>query len=161
GYLERAVAVQPSSWQYQLRLAAAYMSHQDFDKAEQSAMHALESGKDRAVDAHLILAQAYARKMDGPRVLRELEPFVRVAPTSPQAPQVRELIAKLSLSPPRAPVAEPAAEAAIPVIALPPATGNVPLLATSAAVRPKWLPADVDDTLPPVEPGVACPLEKI
>jgi hypothetical protein len=26
---------------------------------------------------------------------------------------------------------------------------------------PKWLPADVDDNMPPVEPGVACPLDTI
>ncbi len=26
---------------------------------------------------------------------------------------------------------------------------------------PKWLPADVDDSMPPVEAGVACPLDKI
>jgi tetratricopeptide (TPR) repeat protein len=159
-YLERAVAAQPTSWQYHLRLAVAYMAHQELEKAEKPALRAAELGKEQAADAHLILSRAYANKQDREQVLKQLEAFLVAAPTSPRAPQVRQWVATLRAPAPPASASAPA-PAEVPVIALPAATGNVPLLSTTAMPRGKWLPADVDDTLPAVEPGVACPLEKI
>jgi tetratricopeptide (TPR) repeat protein len=164
-YLERAVAARPGSWEYNLRLAVAYMAHQELERAEAPALRAIELGKFRAADAHLILARVYAKRMDSQQVLRELEAFVAVAPASRRAPQVRQWID--TLRPPTPTAASSSASMAstseleIPLISLPPATGNVPLLTTNLVKRPAWMPPDVDETLPSVEPAVACPMAKI
>jgi tetratricopeptide (TPR) repeat protein len=158
GYLERAVDAQPSSWSYQQRLAAAYMQHQEPDKAEKCAIRATELGKERAADSQLILAQISAKRNDREQAIRYLEAFLAADPASPRAPQVRQWIAGF-----RKPEAAPASAlpADVPAISTPPAAGDAPLRTADLMPPPKWLPADVDDSMPPVEPGVACPWEKI
>jgi tetratricopeptide (TPR) repeat protein len=164
GYLERLVDLQPSSWSYQLRLAAAYMAHQELDRAEKSAIRATELGKEHAADGHLILAQIYAKRKEQEQVIHELEAFLTAAPASPRAPQVRQWIATL-----RAPATPPTASSSstsasptdVSATSLPLAAANVPLLTSNVLPEPNWLPADVDATIPAVEPGVACPMGKI
>jgi tetratricopeptide (TPR) repeat protein len=160
GYLERAVDAQPSSWSYELRLAAAYAAHQESDKAEKSALRATELGKEHAADAHLILARIYAKRHDREHAIEALEAFLAAAPASPRAPQVRQWIAALRA--PTPPAASPIASPTdAPAISVPPAAGDAPVHSTGLVPPPKWLPVDVDDSMPPVEPGVACPLDKI
>ena len=128
GYLERAVDAQPSSWAYHLRLAAAYMAHQELDKAEKSAIRAAELGKDPAADAHLILAQIHAKRKDLEQAVKALEAFLAAAPASPRAPQVRQWIANLRI--PAPPVAASSTATSLtdgPVISLTPTAGNLPL----------------------------------
>jgi tetratricopeptide (TPR) repeat protein len=157
GYLERAVDAQPTSWSYQQRLAAAYMQHQEPDKAEKYAIRATELGKERAADSQLILAQISTKRNDRKRAITALEAFLAAAPTSPKALQVRQWITKL-----REPLAARAsAPADIPVVSQPPAAGNTSWRVADLVPPPKWLPADVDDSMPSVESGVACPLDKI
>jgi tetratricopeptide (TPR) repeat protein len=169
GYLERLVAVQPSSWSDYLRLAAACMAHQESEKAEKYAIRAIELGKEQAADAHLILGQIYARQKDRGKAIEELQAFLAAAPTSPRAPQVRQWIdglrapAPVPATPSPSPDTPPSPSALtdVPVITLPPVAGNRSLLAVDVMPRPRWLPADVDAAVPPVEPGVACPFDKI
>jgi tetratricopeptide (TPR) repeat protein len=158
GYLERAVEAQPSSWSYQQRLAAAYLQHQEPDKAEKCALRAVELGKEHAADSQLILAQVYAKQNDRERAIQALEAYLADAPTSPRAPQVRQWIAGLQKPASATVSAQPANVFAIYI---PPAVGDLPLRAADLMPPPKWLPPDVDDSMPPVEPGVACPLDKI
>jgi tetratricopeptide (TPR) repeat protein len=160
GYLERAVDAQPSSWSYQQRLAAAYMQHHEPDKAEKCAIRATELGKERAADSQLILAQLSARRNDRERAIAALEAYLAAAPTSPKAPQVRQWIAKLR-EPAPATTGTTAVPAEVPLPSFPAATGNASLRAADLVPPPKWLPADVDDNMPPVDPGIACPLDKI
>jgi len=158
GYLERAIAAQPASWSYQQRLAAAYLQHQEADKAEKCASRAIELGKEHAADSQLILAQIYAKRNDRGQEIKALEAFLEAAPASSRAPQVRQWIASL-----RKPVgaAESAAPSDVTAISLPPDLGNAPLRIADLVPPPKWLPTDVDDSMPPVEPGVVCPMDKI
>jgi tetratricopeptide (TPR) repeat protein len=160
GYLERAVDAQPSSWSYQQRLAAAYMQHHDLDKAEKCAIRATELGKEHAADSQLILAQISAKRNDREHAIAALEAYLAAAPTSPRAPQVRQWISKFR-EPAPASAAAGALPADVPVISLPLATGNTNLRAADLVPPPKWLPADVDDNMPPVDPSVACPVDKI
>jgi tetratricopeptide (TPR) repeat protein len=158
-YLERAVNAQPSSWPYQLRLAAAYVAHQESDKAEKCALRATELGKEHAADAHVILAQIYAKRHDRGHAIEALEAFLAAAPASPRAPEVRQWIVTLRASAPAAATPTPPADA--PAISFPPAVTDAPVHSSDLMPPPKWLPVDVDDNMPPVEPGVACPLDKI
>ena len=160
GYLERAVDAQPSSWSYQQRLAAAYMQHHDLDKAEKCAIRATELGKERAADSQLILAQLSAKRNDRERAIATLEAYVAAAPTSPKAPQVRQWITKLR-EPIPATTGTAAVPAEVPLMSFPAATGNASLRAADLVPPPRWLPVDVDDNMPPVDPGIACPVDKI
>jgi tetratricopeptide (TPR) repeat protein len=160
GYLERAVDAQPSSWSYQQRLAGAYMQHQEPDKAEKCAIRATELGKEHAADSQLILAQISIKRNDRERAVKALEAFLAAAPTSARAPQVLQWIIKLR-EPAPATAGEPALPSDSSVIPLPSAAGTSSLRSADLVPPPKWLPADVDDNMPPVEPGVACPLDKI
>ena len=162
GYLERLVEAQPSSWSNHLRLAAAYTAHQDLDKAEKSAIRAIELGKEQAADAYLILAQIQAKRKDPEQATKALEAYLAAAPTSPKAPQVRQWVANLRA--PATPVVAAPSSTSPPDVAdisLTPAAGNLSSRPADVLPPPKWLPADVDANIPPVEPGVACPLDKI
>jgi tetratricopeptide (TPR) repeat protein len=162
GYLERLVEAQPSSWSYQLRLAAAYTAGQELDKAEKSATRAIELGKEQAADAYLIRAQIHAKQKDPERSTKDLEAFLAAAPRSPRAPQVRQWVANLRA--PTSPVAAfpaGASPSSVAVISLTPATGNLLSRPADVLPPPQWLPADVDSNVPPVEPAVACPLDKV
>jgi tetratricopeptide (TPR) repeat protein len=160
GYLERARDAQPSSWSYQQRLAGAYMQHQEPDKAEKCAIRAVELGKEHAADSQLILAQISIKRNERERAVTALEAFLAAAPASARSPQVRQWIIKLR-EPARATTGEPALPTDSPVLSLPPAAGTSSLRSADLVPPPKWLPADVDDNMPPVEPGFACPLDKI
>ena len=159
-YLERSVDAQPSSWSYQQRLAAAYMQHDELNKAEKCAIRSTELGKEHAADSQLILAQISAKRNDRDRAIAALEAYLAAVPTSPRAPQVRQWITKLRQPAPATPVATDL-PADVPFASLPPAAGNSPWRTADLVPPAKWLPADVDDNMPPVEPGVACPLARI
>jgi tetratricopeptide (TPR) repeat protein len=160
GYLERAADAQPSSWSYQQRLAAAYLQHAELNKAEKCAIRSAELGKEHAADSQLILAQISAKRNDRERTITALEAYLAAVPTSPRALQVRQWITKLrEPAPATAGVSDLPAN--IPFVSLPPAGGNSPLRTADLVPPAKWLPADVDDSMPPVEPGVACPLATI
>jgi tetratricopeptide (TPR) repeat protein len=159
-YLERAVDVQPSSWTYQQRLATAYMQHGEPNKAEKCAIRSTELGKENAADSQLILAQIAAKRNDRERAIAALEAYLAAVPTSPKAPQVRQWITKLR-EPTPSTTGAAASPVETPLISLPPNAGNSPLHTADLVPPPKWLPADVDDNMPPVESGVACPLDKI
>jgi tetratricopeptide (TPR) repeat protein len=160
GYLERAIEAQPSSWSYQQRLAAAYMQHDEPNKAEKCAIRSTELGKEHAADSQLILAQISAKRNDRERAITALEAYLTAVPASPRAPQVRQWITKLR-QPAPATAAATDLPADVPFVSLPPAAGNSLLRAADLVPPAKWLPADVDDNMPLVEPGVACPLAKI
>jgi tetratricopeptide (TPR) repeat protein len=158
GYLERAVDAQPSSWSYQQRLALAYLQHQEPVKAEKCAIRATELGKEHAAESQLILAQIYGKRNDRQRAILALEAFLAAAPASPRAPQVQQWIASL-----RKPVPASPSAIGLPaiVVSMTAAAGNEPLNSADLVPPPHWLPADVDDRMPPVEAGVACPVDKI
>jgi tetratricopeptide (TPR) repeat protein len=158
GYLERAVEAQPSSWLYQQRLAAAYLQNQQLDQAEKCAFRAAELGKEHAADSQLILAQIFAKQNDRDHAVKALEAYLADAPTSSRAPQIRHWIAEL-LKPAAATVSVQPAD--VFAIYTPPAIGDPALRTADLVPPPTWRPPDVDDSMPPVEPGVACPLDKI
>jgi tetratricopeptide (TPR) repeat protein len=160
GYLERAVDAQPSSWSYQQRLAAAYLQHQEPDKAEKCAIRATQLGKEHAADSQLILAQIAARRSDRDQAIKAFEAYLAAVPDSPRAQQVRQWIA--SLRKPTSAIAPATPSDVTPIsISLPAAPTNAPLRIADLVPPPKWLPTDVDDNMPPVEHDVACPMERI
>ena len=139
---------------------AAYMQHQEPDKAEKCAIRATELGKEHAADSQLILAQISIKRNDRERAVTALEAFLAAAPTSPRAPQVRQSIIKLR-EPARATAESPLYQPTPPSYPCRRPPEPLPCAVADLVPPPKWLPADVDDNMPPVEPGVACPLDTI
>jgi tetratricopeptide (TPR) repeat protein len=157
GYFGRAADAEPTSWHYQERLAAAYLANNDFDQAAKCAERAVELGKENASDAQLILAQVALHRTDGPRAIKALEAFLAAQPNAPQAERARQTLAALRKLGPATPV--PVAFSPTP--AVPPPSPSATPVAGEFMPPSKWKPPDVDESMPAVEAGVACPLEKI
>jgi hypothetical protein len=155
-YLKRAVEADPSSWRFQERLAEAYLQHQEYDQAQKHAEHATELGKERATQAPLILAKARAQGSAPQSAQKTVDPVPAEQPTAP--PLSVEALQPLEV------VKQPATvSAAAPSTMHPsqPVNAGVASIAEDLVPPPKWMPPDIDESMPAVEPGVACPLEKI
>jgi tetratricopeptide (TPR) repeat protein len=154
GYLNRAVEADPSSWRYQEHLANAYLRNKEYEQAQSHAERAIELGKDRASGAQLILVQALVQRNDRQRAITTLETFLAAHPSDSHATEARRLLETLQHAAPTA--------STIPTVAmLAPAAPGATTIAEELAPPPKWMPPDVDESMPAIEPGVACPLQKI
>lgn len=151
--LSKATEAEPSSWRFEEQLANAYLRHKEYDKAQTHSEHAIELGKDRAAGARLILAQALVQRDDKPRAVRTLQSFVEAQPNDSHAAAARQMIALLQK-------VEPTAPEAAPIETRPP-SATTAALAADLTPPPNWMPPDVDESMPVVEPGVACPLQQV
>jgi tetratricopeptide (TPR) repeat protein len=154
GYYGRAVEADPSSWRYQGHLADAYLRHGEFEQAQAHAERAIELGKDRASEARLILAQALVQRGDTQHAIATLESFLAAQSSGPHIAEAHRLLD--SLRP-----AASTASAVQTVAALASAVPSTPAIVEELAPPPKWMPPDVDESMPAIEPGVACPLQEI
>jgi Flp pilus assembly protein TadD len=151
-YLERAVQAPSSSWHLEECLAEAYLLHQEYDLAQQHAEHALDLGEGQASLAPLVLAQVFLQRNESKRALKILDTFLTQQPLGPRSEEARSLRRTLWQSTGVTQLAEngsadaKAAAFAFPEELVPPT---------------KWMPPNVDETVPAVEAGVACPLEEI
>jgi tetratricopeptide (TPR) repeat protein len=153
-YLSKATETEPSSWRFEEQLANAYLWHKEYDKAQTHSEHAIELGKDRAAGARLILAQALVQRDDKPRAIKTLRSLLEAWPNDSHAAAARQLIDSLQK-------AESPAPAAAPPIDTRPPSATAASIAADLAPTPKWMPTDVDESMPVVEPGVACPLQQV
>jgi tetratricopeptide (TPR) repeat protein len=159
-YLDKAVEVAPNSWRAQSLLANALLRQSQYAEAVAHAQRAVELEKGQAANSSslLILGQALAAEGENEKGIAALRDYLATKPPEQQAQAVQKLIARLS---------ETAGSAAGPAIAGVTASlegreaaNDVPDPPLSAAML-RWLPANVDDVHPPVEPGVACPLDDV
>jgi len=151
--LERAVQASPSSWHLEERLAQAYFLHQEYDQAEKHAEHAIEMSKDRASLAQLILAKVYLKRNDSQLARGVLDRLLAHQPSGPRAEEAQHLVTSLRQSPGATlqSVGDGFQNTKSAAFELP-----------GELVPPtRWMPPDVDERIPPVELGVACPLQKI
>jgi tetratricopeptide (TPR) repeat protein len=154
--LLRVTDLVPSSWRYQERLAEAYLLAGTYEEVQKHAERAIELGKDRAVEAQFILAQALLRANDTQRALKALDFYMASQPSGARAAEARQMLATLR------PEAQPTASAAAPASVTAAAPRKSTTLITEELVPPpKWMPPDVDESMPPVESVAGCPLEKV
>ena len=149
GYLVRASEAAPSAWRYHERLAETYLEQKQYEEAQKHARRALELGKERAAGAHFVLAQAFLHSNNSQGAEKALAAFLTSQPSGPRAVEARKLLD--TLQKPELPA--PAATASIATPA--------PALAADLMPPPKWMPPDVDDSMPAVESTAGCPLPKI
>lgn len=149
GYLVRASEAAPSAWRYHERLAETYLEQKQYEEAQKHAQRALELGKERAAGAHFVMAQAFLHSNNSQGAEKALAAFLTSQPSGPRAVEARKLLD--TLQKPELPA--PAATASIATPA--------PALAADLMPPPKWMPPDVDESMPAVESTAGCPLQKI
>ena len=78
---------------YFLGQAVAYLGN--FDEAEKELSTAIKLGGDEMKEAHRLLAIIYSARGDKKHAIVELETYLRLVPTTPDAEQLRNVILKL------------------------------------------------------------------
>ena len=66
-----------------------------FDEAEKELLNRLELGKEEMKEAHRILAIIYSSRGAKKQAADELETYLKLAPNTPDAEKLKELIRKL------------------------------------------------------------------
>jgi tetratricopeptide (TPR) repeat protein len=157
-YLDQAVEVAPNSWRAHSLLANGLLRQQSYAEAVTHAERAMELGKGQANSSLLILGQALAAERQNDQAIAALKDYLAGRPPEQQAQAVEKLIARLKDS------HGDAAGATIGGVTTfyenNAVANDVPELPLTAAAL-HWLPANVDDGIPSVEPGVACSLDDI
>lgn len=150
-YAAQAVAADPSSWRAHAVHADVLLKEGLTGEAIKEADHALELGHGQATAVQPLLALALAESGDKERAVRVLQEYVRDHSNDVSARKQLEglqttdvLIPPDKDSTPTEIKPTPTMESAI---ALP--------------LPSNWLPPDVDENVPPVEPGTACSLDEV
>lgn len=150
-YAKRAVKVDPNSWRARAVLAEVLLKEHLPEEAIKEANHALKLGHAQAAIVQPLLARALTEGGNKERAGRVLEEYIHDHPNDAAArKQLESLQAPEALT---ASVKDP-----------PAAEVNPPTATRSAIALPlpsNWLPPDVDEEVPPVEPGTACSLEDV
>lgn len=149
--LEQAVIANSADWMAHTLLADAYLQQKEFEKARQQAQIAIEAGKGSASAAQLALGQALASLGHTRESVAALNAFLQTNSNSPNAPQVRKLIAQIE-----------ARDAGNAAVADQEPVGDLVLASSSPSLPPSaWGPPGVDEVKPLVAPGVSCPTKQV
>jgi len=151
-FLEKAAAADPSSWRaYELMSRVDLQSH-NFERSAQEAEKAIALGKTQAAASQVVLAKALIGQGEPKKATEVLKQFLETKPVGPVAASAQKLADALAK-------AEATRGAEANVIGVTPAENAAPAPPLPPPV--KWMPANVDNSVPPVESGVACNLEEI
>jgi len=149
-YLNRAVEAEPTSWRAYAVLADACLRQGLLDESIEHAERALELGHSQAGIVQPVLARALHLHGEQERAIHVLQGYLQDHPTDGAA---TKLLEDLQGSLGSAGEPSPGTASASPL--------SEPAVATLALLPSNWLPADIDEKVPPVEPGVACNLEEV
>src|SRR5262249_44280736 len=124
-----------------------------FDESVLHAERALELGHEQAAVVEPLLARALTKRGDTERAIQILQTYLQDHPSDTAATkQLGDLKALFQVKAP--------AEASPASWELPAATPSV-LAALTHFLPSSWLPPDIDEKIPPVEPGAACALDEV
>jgi len=144
-YLRRAIEADPTSWRPHALIAQAFLDQHENLQAVAEARRAIELGHNQADSVQPLLARALAAAGDTKQAIDTLETYVQAQPSDKQAKELLESLRAVGPSSASAVLAK-AAEAPYEL---------PPILVTA------WRPPDVDESIPSVEAGVACPLDSV
>jgi Flp pilus assembly protein TadD len=147
-YLNGAVEAEPTSWRAHALLADAYLRQSLVDDSVLQAERALELGHGQATTVQPLLARALARRGNKQRAIHILETYLQDHPGDASA---KKQLENVQVSASEAPAAT---SQLMPLIPADLAISSLPLYSS-------WLPPDVDEKMPPVEPGAACALDEV
>ena len=150
-YLKRAVDAEPSAWRAQALLAEAYLLQGMRDDAIKHAERAIELGHERAESVQLVLVRAYAERGDKDHALSLMQTYVQAHPTDAVAAKDLETLKNVKAG--TAVLGDSGAAAS--------EMAAVTSAATELPAASNWLPPDVDENVPPVEPGASCAVDDV
>ena len=152
-YLTKAATLEPGSWRAYALLADASFRLGSFDESIKQAERAENLGHGQADIVQPLLARALAKKGEKERGIQVLQAYLQIHPADSAA---KAQLENLKVLPPAA--APGNASAAAPDLT----PVSSPVLASSAIpLFSTWLPPNIDDSVPPVEPGVSCALDEV
>jgi tetratricopeptide (TPR) repeat protein len=163
--LEEALKTAPNTWRADQLLAAVELKQGSYPQAIQHAEHALQIGKTEAKGARLTLADALYATGDHQHSVQVLNELLKENPTPEQTKEAHRL-----LEANRATTAPASAEGALSAnlsnatFAIAPSlsSSNLPsAMANALTVSPHWFPQNVDESIPPADAAVSCPLPQI
>lgn len=147
---KRAVEADPSGWRGHAILANVLLRENSLDAAIKEAERALELGHGQAASVQPLLARALAENGNKARAINVLQTYVQEHPS--------DAAARKQLDDWRSPPVIMASPVKVVAAEAKTSTGE----ATIALPLPSaWLPPDVDDKVPPVEPGAVCAIDQV
>ncbi|HYY72541.1 MAG TPA: tetratricopeptide repeat protein [Candidatus Bathyarchaeia archaeon] len=150
-YVRKAVEADPNSWRAHAILADVLLKESQPHEAVKEADHAEELGKGQAAMVQPMLARALAASGDKERAIRVLQEYVTGHPNDAAAGKQLEALQSPVL------LASSRMEDS--------AAGTKPSSASEVAVAlplpSNWLPSDVDEKVPTVEPGAGCVVDNV
>jgi len=149
-YLNRAVEVEPFSWRAHAISAEAYLRQGSTEEAVGQAERALALGHGQAAEVQRVLATALARRGEKDRAVSALRAYLTEHGTDLEA---RKQLENLQTAP-RAVLSSDGMTTSDELMAISAA-------ATSQSLPSNWLPPDLDERMPPVEPGATCALDEV
>jgi tetratricopeptide (TPR) repeat protein len=155
-HLKKALEIEPNSWRAHAFLADANLRLGSPEETVREAERAIALGKERAAVVRPMLARALVAQGKTDRAIEILEAYLREHPADIQAQ--KQLVSLRTLS--DIPAIPLSSAAAAPAVSLTPVTASLPHVA-SLPLLSNWLPADVDESVPPVESGVPCVLNEV
>src|SRR5438309_10700849 len=151
GYLERALQVDANSWRAHELMAVVCFRQSNFAEAVSHAERSIELGKNLANGARLPLAESLIQQNQTASAMEVLRAFLDGRPAKEQAVLANNLMQTLNVPAP------PSAAASGNNSTTMTETAELPELPLLKPELPKRIPPNVDDFLPAVEPGIACP----
>ena len=151
-YLDRAVRAEPSSWRAHAICADAYLRQGFPDEAVKQAERALELGRGQAAVVQRFLAAALAKRGEKDQAIGVLQTYVQEHPADTAAKKQLE-----SLQLPERQNAQGIADAESAEMVQPGTLDEIAALPLLSS----WLPPDIDEKVPPVEPGAVCALDEV
>jgi tetratricopeptide (TPR) repeat protein len=155
-HLKKALEIEPNSWRAHAFLADANLRLGSPEETVREAERAIALGKERAAVVRPMLARALVAQGKTDRAIEILEAYLREHPADMQAQ--KQLVSLRTLR--DIPAIPLSSAAAGPAVSLTPVTASLPHVA-SLPLLSNWLPADVDESVPPVESGVPCVLNEV
>jgi Tfp pilus assembly protein PilF len=173
-YYKRAEQASPDSWRYEAQLGQAYLVHKECAEATKHSKRAVELGKDRASAAQMILAKSYVCQNLRPEAEQALNKFISESIDPADLKEAHQLLESVK-RPAGSESATNTVNASTGALggpaehseATPPVATEVVVDRTSNLSRAdllppsKWMPPDVDESMPSVAAGVACPMQQI
>ena len=150
--LNRASAVNPNAWRPHELLAHIDLRQGLFADAQKNAERAIDLGKGEANAARLVLAKAFIAQHQKEKAISTLQVFLEGQKTDAQAASAKKLLEALNNT-----------DLSKPASASPAGSETSSEVSAVSLVPPplKWMPAGVDEFVPPVAGGTACDLEAV
>ena len=153
-YFKNAAEIEPFLWRAHALLADAYLRQGALDEGVAEAERAAELSPGQAPIVQPLLARALAKHGDLERATQILQSYLQ---NHPADTATRQQLADLQRHPGGALSGEASATNSDLTLPASPVVAQLALLAPPSL----WLPPDVDETFPPVEPGTSCDVDKV